>query len=113
MEKTKFRENRRQSGSAGFLKRNILKSLNKVLCVLLIGLGLFYIVGANDLAIKGFALSDLKARQSKIADDNKKLELKAMALSSYNVIGEKINNLKMVAVGEVDYISVNGAVAKK
>jgi hypothetical protein len=115
MVKTKFGEGRQARGLVGSIKKNIfnLKNLNKILCVLLVVLGVVYIIGVNDLAIKGFALSDLKGQQSKIADENKRLELKAMTLSSYNVIGEKIDNLKMVAVGEVEYVAGgSGMVAK-
>lgn len=91
-----------------------LKALNKILFAAMIVLSIFYIAGTNDLAIQGFALSDLKAQRNKLADENKKLELKAMTLSSYNIISGKIDNLKMVAVGEIDYINgSNDVVAKK
>ena len=116
MEKTKFQENFKSASLADYFKKNILsfKTLNKILLVILIALGLFYIAGTNDLAIQGFTLSDLKEQRNKLADENKKLELKAMTLSSYNIISEKIGNLKMVAVGEIDYINgANDAVAKK
>ena len=103
MTKTKFRNN----NQANFLKKNILNltNFNKTLFILAIVLGVFYIAGANDLTIKGFALNDLKKQYGKIADENKKLELSAMALSSYSVVSQKIDNLKMVAVGEIDYIN--------
>ena len=112
MEKTKFQKN----SPAKSFKKSIfnLKNFNKILFISAIVLGIFYIAGANDLAIKGFTLSDLKKQQSKTADENKKLELRAMALSSYNLVSEKIGNLKMVAVGEIDYInSGNEIVAKR
>lgn len=99
-----------------FFKKNILslKTLNKILSISIIVLGIFYVAGTNDLSIQGFALSDLKDQRNKLADENKKLELKAMTLSSYNIISEKVGNLKMVAVGEVNYINGNqDVVAKK
>lgn len=100
--------------SSVFKKLFSLKNINKVLFIFMIVLGIFYIAGTNDLAIKGFKLSELKQQQSKLADENKRLELSAMTTSSYNVISEKISNLKMIAVGEIDYINgETGAVAKK
>ena len=105
-----------KNSMVSFFKKNILslKTFNKVLFVCLIALSVFYIAGTNDLAIQGFALSDLKEERNKLADENKKLELKAMTLSSYNAISGKIDNLKMVAVGEIEYINdAGGLVAKR
>lgn len=99
-----------------FFKKSIfnLKALNKILFVSIIVLGIFYVAGINDLSIQGFALSDLREQRNKLADENKKLELRAMTLSSYNVISGKVANLKMVAVGEIDYINDGKeAVAKR
>lgn len=99
-----------------FLKRKILnlKTFNKILFFLLIILGLAYVAGTNNLAIQGFVMGDLKEQRNKLAAENKRLELKAMTLSSYNIISGKISGLKMVAVGEIDYLNgANEAVAKK
>lgn len=90
------------------------EALNKIIVFAMIVLGIFYIAGTNDLSIKGFALNELKLERNKLADENNKLELQAMNLSSYNAITERVGNLKMVAVGSVDYISTaTEAVAKK
>lgn len=116
MEKIKFQENCQTNGLARFFKKSLLnlKILNKILFISLIVLGIFYIAGTNNLAIQGFTLSDLKEQRNKLSDENKKLELKAMTLSSYNIISGKIDNLKMVAVGEIDYINGGSeTVAKK
>lgn len=99
-----------------FFKKTILnlKTFNKLLFILIIALGIFYLAGTNDLAIKGYTLSDLKGQRNKLADENNKLEIKIMSLSSYNIITGKIDNLKMVAVGDIDYINGgNNIVAKK
>lgn len=91
-----------------------LKIFNKLLFALFIVMGIYYIALANDLSVKGFALSDLKQQRNKLAEANNKLELEAMALSSYANINQRISGLKMVAVGNIDYI--NGGsdlVAKK
>jgi len=98
------------------IKKNIFnfRNVNKALLLAIIILGLYYIAGTNDLAIKGYALSDLKGQRNKLIEANNKLELKALASSSYNNIQEKVGNLKMVAAGEVSYLIAGAeAVAKK
>jgi hypothetical protein len=91
-----------------------LKNFNKVIFFAIIVISVFYIAGVNDLSIKGFALSELKQQKSKLIEVNNKLELNALASSSYSNIKEKVSGLKMVAVGEVSYLAIGaGVVAKK
>jgi len=91
-----------------------LRTFNFTLLLVLIAAGIFYVAGTSDLAIQGYALSDLKEQRNRLSDENQKLELKAMTLSSYSLISGKIDNLKMVAVGEIEYINGGaGAMAKK
>ena len=90
-----------------------LKNVNKVLLFAMIILGVYYIVGTNDLTIKGFALSDLKGQRNKLIEANNKLELNALTSSSYINIQEKVSNLKMVAAGEVSYLTVGAEVVAK
>lgn len=106
MEKEKFQT---------FKKRFFnFKILNKLLFASFVILGIYYLVLANNLSVKGFALSDLKLERNKLSETNNKLELAAMALSSYGNISRRISDLKMVAVGSIDYISGgSGQVAKK
>ncbi|MBI4778886.1 hypothetical protein HY797_00345 [Candidatus Falkowbacteria bacterium] len=91
-----------------------LKNANKALLLAIIILGVYYVAGTNDLTVKGFALSDLKAQKNKLIEANNKLELNILALSSYSNIKEKVGNLKMVAAGEISYLTAGSeAVAKK
>ncbi|MFH0955829.1 MAG: hypothetical protein V1801_01275 [Candidatus Falkowbacteria bacterium] len=103
------------SQKLSFIKKLLnLKNLNRILALLIICLAVYYIAGVNDLTIKGFALSDLKAQKNKLIEANNKLELNALALSSYSQITEKVSGLKMVAAGEVSYLTAGAdAVAKK
>ncbi|MDP2737017.1 MAG: hypothetical protein Q8O59_04550 [bacterium] len=104
------------NGQKFSIKKNIfsLKNVNKAMLLAVIVLGVYYIAGTNDLAIKGFALSDLKAQKNKLIEANNKLELNALTSSSYSNIKEKISDLKMVAAGEVSYLTIGAeAVAKK
>ena len=91
-----------------------LKNVNKAMLLVIIVLGVYYIAGTNDLTIKGFALSDLKAQKNKLIEANNKLELNALTSSSYTNIKEKVSNLKMVAAGNISYLTAGAeAVAKK
>lgn len=91
-----------------------LKNLNRAVFFTIIILSVYYIAGVNDLSIKGFALSELKAQKNKLIETNNKLELNALTSSSYFKIKEKISSLKMVAAGEVNYLTAGAeAVAKK
>ena len=76
--------------------------------------GAYYIIGANDLSIKGFVLNDLKTRADALAKENQDIETQVMRLESYDQIAAKSRELKMVAVERIEYITiVNGEVAKK
>lgn len=91
-----------------------LKNFNRAVFFAIIILSVYYIAGVNDLAIKGFALGDLKGQKNKLIEANNKLELTALTSSSYSNIKKRISNLKMVAVGEVSYLTAGAeAVAKK
>lgn len=105
-----------QENKIAKIKKNYfnLKIVNKLLFALFIVVGLYYLALANDLSVKGFALSDLKQERNRLSEANNKLELEVMALSSYGSISQRIGNLKMVAVGNIDYISGGSdLVAKK
>lgn len=95
-------------------RRLSLKSLNLGLFSLILLFGLAYVVCINDLTVKGFALKEMKAKVSSLANENQEIEDKVMAIQSYNNLVEKVKDLNMVAVGEVDYLTINkNMVAKK
>ena len=91
-----------------------LKGFNRLSIFLIVVLSVLFIVGINNLSIQGYVLSDLKEQRNKLAGENKKLELKAVNLISYNNVSEKIASLKMVAVESIDYLNTGAElVAKK
>lgn len=99
-----------------FMAKKILslKNINKAIFFIIIILSVYYVVGANDLTIKGFALRDLKGQKNKLIEANSKLELNALTSSSYFGIKGRISGLNMVAAGEVSYLTAGTeAVAKK
>jgi cell division protein FtsL len=91
-----------------------LKIFNQILFVLIIILGIYYVVGTNDLTVKGFKLQEFKVNLMEVGDENNNLELQMMSLGSYNNLSERIKKLDMVAVGHIEYISgVASAIAIK
>ncbi|MCX6798290.1 MAG: hypothetical protein NTX66_03730 [Candidatus Falkowbacteria bacterium] len=111
---TDFKNKLNTSASSRPGRRLNLKVINMALFSLLIVFGLGYIVCINDLTVKGFALERLKNQANALASDNQEIESKMMAMQSYNNLINKVKDLNMVAVGEVDYLTVNNTmVAKK
>lgn len=88
-------------------KRLNLRIVNSLLGGLIVVLGIFYLVNINDLTVKGFALKELKSQSNLLISDNKDCEAKIMNLQSYNNLNDKVKKLNMVAVSEVEYLSVN------
>jgi len=101
------------------IKKNVkkilnLKNLNKFLFVFLAFGLIYYLTGVNDLTIKGFFMQELKNDVSRLDDENKITELKIMGLKSYNNLSQRAKDLKMVAVEDVNYITVtDDSVARK
>lgn len=86
---------------------------NKLLVAIVIASGVYYLGGTNDLSIKHFVVQENKRKLYSLKDENRSLETKIMALSSYNSINKKVADLKMVKVDKVDYITLNQVVAKR
>lgn len=80
---------------------------NKLIAVLIIASSVYYIISINDISIKGFVLEDLKHQASELAGINEEAELRAMALQSYEAIDLRAEELKMVKVDRIDYITVS------
>lgn len=95
------------------VKRSYLGIVNKLLVMLVIASGVLYLGGTNDLSIKHFVVQENKRNLHDLKDENRSLETKVMALSSYSAINTKLARLKMVKVDKVDYITINQVVAKR
>jgi len=87
-------------------KRLNLKCLNIGLGILIFGLGAFYLVTISDLTVKGFALKELKTQSSILASEKLDNEEKINNLQSYYSLNSRTQKLNMVAIGEIDYLSV-------
>lgn len=87
--------------------------INKFLFVLTAALGIYYVATMNDLSVKGFRLQEIKKEAKELVDDNKNLELKLIALISFNNLNERIKSLGMTAAGKISYIESGAPVVAK
>ena len=87
-----------------------LKTFNRMLFLLIIICGVYYMASINDLSVKGFKLLEFKEKISQLNSENNKLELEVMSLGSYGNLNQRVERLNMVAVGEIDYIVGSEAV---
>lgn len=84
-----------------------LKRFNLGLLVVIAVTIAFYLVNINDLTVQGFVLHDLKVQASSLADANTQNKTMVNSVQSYNSLSSRVQKLNMVAVGDVDYLSVN------
>lgn len=102
------------TGRTEISKRLNLKLVNLFLGTVLFLIGGYYLININDLTVKGFALRELKSEATILTSENLDKEAKVMNLQSYGSLNEKVKKLNMVAVGEVEYLTVNqAALARK
>ena len=92
-------------------KKFSLKIFNKILLLLIIVSGVYYITCINDLSIKSFRMQELKDQINYLDNKHSEFEAKIMFLNSYNNLSQKVETLNMVAIGEIDYIAGTGVVA--
>jgi len=81
------------------------KIINPILFSIIIICGAYYLVSTNNLSIKGLELQKLKTKINQLSSENDDLELRIMALKSYNNLSQRVEELNMVAVGEIEYIA--------
>jgi cell division protein FtsB len=95
-------------------KTGFFKIANSFLVCLILITGVYYLASINDLSVKSFKLRDLRAESEELVRTNREIEAKMMNLESYGGLSARLESLKMVSVGEVEYLVVkNNIVAKK
>ena len=101
------------SGRIGCLEKKSAKGkifnwriFSKILIILIIISGVYFIISVNDLSIKGFMLQELKTELGELDNENVNLELKIMELGSYENISNRARDMKMVKVDKIDYITI-------
>lgn len=102
-----------QPVSAGTRKLN-LKLFNVGLFAIIAGLGLYYLVNISNLTVMGFELRELKEEAAALARNKLAKEEEVNRVRSYQALSSRTKNLDMVAVGDVEYLTISGAaVARK
>lgn len=91
-----------------------LKHLNIVIFLFIIVFGIGYLLNISELTVKGFALRELKIEASNLASEKLEQEEKVNALQSYYSLNARTAGSNMVAVDNIEYLSLsNPVVAKK
>jgi len=88
-----------------------LKKFNIILFSLIIICSIYYLININDLTVKGFKLEEFKKKLNYLSSENTDFEIKEMSLGSYNNLSKRAEELNMIAVGNVDYITIINTVA--
>lgn len=83
-----------------------IRMLNLTVISLLLVVGVSYLVQVNSLVTKGYAIKDLENRVDELKKQSNELELQVLDLQSMETVKNKVTQLDMVAIGEVDYLSV-------
>jgi len=88
-----------------------LKYFNLGLGAFIAVFGVLYLVNISDLTVLGFALRDLKSQAATLASANLEYEEAVNSAQSYYSLNTRTKNLKMVAVGDVEYLTMTASVA--
>ncbi|PKM91465.1 hypothetical protein CVU82_02615 [Candidatus Falkowbacteria bacterium HGW-Falkowbacteria-1] len=95
-------------------KLNFLNGLNICLLFAVITSGFYYLKSMDDLVNKNFELQSLKEKATLLEEDNKNYEVLKNDLESYENMNARIEELKMVKVTGIKYISLgDDSLAKK
>ncbi|MFZ4648963.1 MAG: hypothetical protein ACOYMB_05065 [Patescibacteria group bacterium] len=92
----------KKNGAPSVLFRNI----NTILFSVFLMVGFYYLVSANDLVVKGVVMQGLKNQAKNLDEDKRTYENKVLALQSYGSLKARVQSLNMVAVGNVDYLTI-------
>ncbi|MFA7364739.1 MAG: hypothetical protein WCZ12_00030 [Patescibacteria group bacterium] len=93
---------------------NFINGLNICLVFAIILSGFYYLKSVDDLVNKNFELQSLKEETSLLSEEISSLESVKNSLESYENINNRIKDLKMVKVTDINYIIINdNSLAKK
>lgn len=65
-----------------------------------------YLILSNHLISRGFSLNESKQQLDSLKKSNRELELAVMTMESSDGLQKRVQELGMVAAGEIDYIEV-------
>jgi hypothetical protein len=95
-------------------KSKLLSWLNATIVVCLAFSIIYYVAGVNDLTVKGFDLQEKQTEVRALAVENENYQDLTMAKESLYSVNSRINDLDLVAVENITYITIaDTTVAKK
>ncbi len=99
----------RKSGKSS----SFFRYLNTTLFSVFLLVGFYYLISANDLVVKGVVMQGLKNQAKNLDEDKRVYENKILALQSYGSLKMRVQSLNMVAVGNVDYLTIKNPIFAK
>jgi hypothetical protein len=90
-----------------------LRRINILVFSLLALISGAYLFTMNEVMVRGFRLEELQRSAKALAEEHRDFELQAVSLKSYDNLSQKLQELQMVSVDNIDYISASSALAKK
>ena len=79
--------------------------LNLIVLGLLLVTGVGYLVQVNGAVAKGYAIREMETKISQLQAQGSELKLSALELESMQNVQAKVDQLGMVAVGDLDYLT--------
>jgi len=106
------------------VRRKYVKNYKRIFMVGNISLGLIVVVfmfitatlfllQSNRIAVKGYEINELEKKIDELRETNNKLKTESVKLQSISLIQEKIDNLKMVPVNQINYVTEKTGVAMR
>jgi len=91
------------------IKKLLLSTAFRIsLIVLILILGVVYLLQTTFLSTKGYEITELDKKIENLEQENQKLEFEIASNSSMKNIQERLQNSNMVAVNNVEYITLLG-----
>ncbi|HOZ53263.1 MAG TPA: hypothetical protein PK142_01135 [bacterium] len=95
-------------------KNKFLSAVNLCLVLVVVLGGLYFLKSMDDVMVKNLELEQLKTDLNALQEEKQELDYRKNALGSYENVSARLDDLKMVKVTDIEYISVgDDSLAKK
>ena len=84
-----------------------------LLILLIISFSVLYVIQANSIATGGYRIEKYKNELKSLQSENKNLELKLSEVQLLSNLEKKVESLKMVKIGKIEYLLPISKVAAK
>ena len=84
-----------------------LNIFNSILFLIILIVGVYTVTVTNDLAVKGYAITELKTRSTELKNEHQEKEIRVAQLKSYNYLSELIEKEDYVAANDIEYIIID------